>query len=80
MLFRSLQVELALREAGKMLLLCNTNDNSITEQATLDMLLARQIDGLLIAPVGVEVAHFSKAIKRPTVFIEIGRASCRERV
>ena len=66
----ALQVELALREAGKMLLLCNTNDDTPTEQATLDLLLARQIDGLLVAPVGTEVAHFNAASKRPIIFID----------
>ncbi|MEL6655118.1 MAG: LacI family DNA-binding transcriptional regulator [Bacteroidota bacterium] len=66
----ALQAELALRKADKMLVLCNTNDDTNTEQATLDLLLARQIDGLLVAPVGIEVGHFQAAIGRPMVFID----------
>ena len=50
--------EVALRDEGKLILLCNTNDNIDLEKDTLALITGRQVDGMLIAPVGLDSSHF----------------------
>ncbi|MFY0685701.1 MAG: LacI family DNA-binding transcriptional regulator [Cyclobacteriaceae bacterium] len=63
-------VEDALRMKGKMILLCNTNENTAQESELLSMIVGRQIDGLLVAPVGLDGSHFKSLSDKPIVFID----------
>lgn len=63
-------VEEELRAHGKMLLLCNSNENTDLEAETLTNIVRRQIDGLLVAPVGLSGDHFQSLAGKPIVFID----------
>ncbi len=63
-------VEIELRKKDKMILLCDTNDETTLEEKTLSLLLARKVDGLLIAPIGEKWEHLSKDLKVPMVLID----------
>ena len=63
-------VEEELRAHGKMLLLCNSNENTDLEAETLTNIVRRQIDGLLVAPVGLSGDHFKALSGKPIVFID----------
>jgi LacI family transcriptional regulator len=63
-------IERELRDQGKMILLCSTNESTALETETLDMIARRQIDGLLVAPVGLEGGHFKSLEESPVVFID----------
>jgi len=45
------RVEQLLRDHGYVTILCNTNEDPEDEQASLQLLLDRQVDGIIIAPV-----------------------------
>ncbi len=62
--------EQELRNKGKMILLCNTNDSTELEKETLSLITGRQVDGLLIAPVGQQGEHFKMMKGTPIVFID----------
>ena len=63
-------VEEELRAHGKMLLLCNSNEDTSLEAETLTNIVRRQIDGLLVAPVGLSGDHFKAMNDKPVVFID----------
>ncbi|MEM7381571.1 MAG: LacI family DNA-binding transcriptional regulator [Bacteroidota bacterium] len=63
-------VELELRKYHKMILLCDTKDETTLEQESLSLLLGRKVDGLLIAPVGKTAEHISKIKDIPLVLID----------
>jgi len=50
-------LELELRKLGKMILLCDTHEESDVEMDYLSLLIGRKVDGLLIAPVGLHSEH-----------------------
>ena len=63
-------VEEELRARGKMVLLCDTKDETELEKESIDLLLARKVDGLLVVPVGDTGDHLSKNPKLPLVLID----------
>ncbi|MEO1263309.1 MAG: LacI family DNA-binding transcriptional regulator [Bacteroidota bacterium] len=62
--------ETALRLRDKMILLCDTNDDTVREKESLQLLMGRKVDGLLVAPVGLSGSHFESFTHIPTVFID----------
>lgn len=46
-------VEEVARQAHTLLFICNTDDDPLTGKAYLDQLMARQVDGLIVAPCGL---------------------------
>lgn len=63
-------VEEELRAKGKMVLLCDTKDQTELEKESLLLLLGRKVDGLLVAPVGKEWRHLAEYSKVPVVLID----------
>ena len=63
-------VELELRKRGKMVLLCDTKDETALEQESLTLLLGRKVDGLLVAPVGKESKHLVGHSSVPVVLLD----------
>ncbi len=63
-------VEEELRSRGKMVLLCDTKDETRLEKESLSLLLGRKVDGLLVAPVGKEWEHLKEHSKIPVVLID----------
>ncbi len=63
-------VEEDLRNREKMVLLCDTKDETQLEKESIDLLLARKVDGLLVVPVGETADHLSKNPKLPLVLID----------
>ncbi len=65
----ALKIETELRRKGKLILLCDTHDDSEIEKDSLQLLIDRQVDGLLVAPVGLKGDHF-KDLSKPLVMID----------
>lgn len=63
-------IEVELRKRNKMVLLCDTKDESALEEESIDLLLGRKVDGLLVAPVGEKWEHLEKNLKIPVVLID----------
>jgi LacI family transcriptional regulator, galactose operon repressor len=64
-------VEAEARARGYSLILCDSNEDPATEQADLDTLFARRVDGVLIAPAGDTPAPDRVALRRfPLVFFD----------
>ncbi|MEM8928185.1 MAG: LacI family DNA-binding transcriptional regulator [Bacteroidota bacterium] len=63
-------VEEELRGKGKMVLLCDTKDETVLEKESLALLLGRKVDGLLVAPVGKEWTHLAEHSNVPLVLID----------
>lgn len=63
-------VEEELRSRGKMVLLCDTKDDTDLEQESIALLKGRKVDGLLVAPVGKEWKHLEEQSKIPVVLID----------
>jgi len=62
-------LELELRKEGKLILLCDTHEDSSLEKESLRLLLDRKVDGLLVASVGLQSNHLAD-IKIPMVLID----------
>lgn len=65
----ALKIETELRAKGKLILLCDTHDDSLLEKESIELLIDRQVDGLLVAPVGLSGDHF-KNLSKPVVMID----------
>ncbi len=63
-------VEEGLRKRGKMVLLCDTKDDTTLEKEAIELLLARKVDGLLIAPIGEKWEHLKNNVDIPLVLID----------
>ena len=63
-------VEEELRRRGKMVLLCDTKDDTDLEHESIALLKGRKVDGLLVAPVGKESKHFIENTSIPIVLID----------
>ena len=64
------KIEIELRKRGKLILLCDTNEDTDLEIETLSLMMSRKIDGLLIVPVGLSSEHLSNLKELPTVLID----------
>lgn len=53
--------------------LCNSNDDIIAEKKSIDLLQNWMVDGIIIAPIGLESEHLEKAAKRGTPLVLIDR-------
>jgi len=63
-------VELELRKRNKMILLCDSKDETSLEEESMMLLNGRKVDGMLIAPVGHRWEHLVKKKTVPTVLID----------
>ncbi|HZG15806.1 MAG TPA: LacI family DNA-binding transcriptional regulator [Candidatus Bathyarchaeia archaeon] len=64
-------IEDAAKESGYNVILCNTDEDYLKEQEYLDVLIRKQIDGLIFSPTGRKEAEESlKKLVLPTVFID----------
>lgn len=63
-------IERELQKLGKIIFLCSTNEDTTLENEILSMILRRQTDGLLVAPVGLDSAHFKPLEDQPIIFID----------
>lgn len=50
-------VEKYARKYGYSIILCDSEENTDIEKESLQLLISRKVDGLIISPVGLEVAH-----------------------
>ncbi|MBA7521927.1 HTH-type transcriptional regulator DegA [subsurface metagenome] len=64
------KIEYELRKRGKLVLLCDTNEDTDLETETLSLMMSRKVDGLLIAPVGLSSDHLNNLKELPTVLID----------
>ena len=64
------KVEIELRKRGKLIILCDTDDDVQIEKETLSLMISRKVDGLLLVPVGLSSDHLSKLKSLPTVMID----------
>jgi LacI family transcriptional regulator len=67
------EVERALHEQGRALLLADSADDPVLEAERIELLIARQVDGLIVAPVDQErsMATLAKAAARvPVVLLD----------
>ncbi|MBL4954730.1 substrate-binding domain-containing protein [Neobacillus sp. YIM B02564] len=65
-------VEQSLQEQGIHVIICNADDNPEKEVAYINLLAARNVDGLIIFPTGANYSEYSRLIdnKIPVVFID----------
>ncbi len=66
-LARTLEEEL--RKHNKMILLCDTLESWALEKESIDLLVGRKVDGLLVSSVGLKNAHLNN-LEVPTVLID----------
>ncbi len=66
-------VETAAREAGIALLLANSDEREDEEQRLVEMLLQRQVDGLLLVPAGTGTATIRLCRERGTPLVVVDR-------
>lgn len=64
------KIEIELRKRGKLILLCDTNNDTDLEIETLSLIMSHKVDGLLIAPVGLSSDHLNNLKELPTVLID----------
>ena len=61
-----------LRRHGYSIILCDSQDDVEVEKQSLDLLWSRQVDGMILAPVGQSSAHLQGyvAMRKPTVLVD----------
>lgn len=55
-------IEIEARKNGYSLLLCDSNDDVKTERELLELMISRKVDGIIIAPNGIESEHISQVM------------------
>lgn len=65
-------VEKSARKFGYSILLCDSEENTEIESSSLQLMLNRKIDGLIISPVGLEVNHLINVAQKniPIVLLD----------
>ncbi len=65
-------VEKSARKFGYSILLCDSEEDTDIERSTLQLMLNRKVDGLIISPVGQEVSHLNYFIQKniPIVLLD----------
>ncbi|MFC2137036.1 LacI family DNA-binding transcriptional regulator [Bacteroidota bacterium] len=66
-------IENEVMKMGYMLLVCDSNDNLNTEKELLLLLLSRQVDGMIVAPIGKKFSHIVKVQKSGLPIVVIDR-------
>ena len=66
-------VEKSARKLGYSILLCDSEENTEIEQTSLQLMLNRKVDGLIISPVGLEVSHLQDIAKRNVPMVLLDR-------
>jgi LacI family transcriptional regulator len=66
-------VEKSARKHGYSMLLCDSEENTEIEQTSLQLMLNRKVDGLIISPVGLEVSHLKDIAKRNVPMVLLDR-------
>jgi LacI family transcriptional regulator len=72
-------VEDAASDAGLMLIVCNTDERDADEQRYVDMLLQRQVDGILLVPARSGAAAIEQCTRQDTPVVVLDRR-LKERV
>ncbi len=65
-------VEKSARKFGYSIILCDSEENTEIESSSLQLMLNRKVDGLIISPVGLEVSHLVAMVQKniPIVFLD----------
>lgn len=61
------------RKSGYSIIVCDADENTHVEEESLKTLLENRVDGLLIAPVGLERAHLVNFLNDSTPFVLLDR-------
>ncbi len=67
-------IELEARKKGYTIILCDSTDNIHTEKELLNLMQARQVDGIVIAPVGTSDAHLLEIYQKGMPVMVIDRS------
>jgi len=67
-------IELEARKKGYTIILCDSTDDTRTEKELLHLMQARQVDGIVIAPVGTSEAHLLEIYKKGMPVMVIDRS------
>ena len=63
-----------LRKTGYSIFVCDADENTKLEAESLQILLEKKVDGLILAPVGLESAHLKKVAQSNIPFILVDRS------
>ena len=65
-------VESNANQRGYSVMVCDTKENTAEEKKSLDVLINRQVDGLIVMPVGKQSEHFEriKEVRLPIVLVD----------
>lgn len=65
-------VEMRAREQGFNIIICDTDERLDTEQTSVNLLLSRQVDGIIIAPCSIHSENYLRSFiaDKPIVFID----------
>lgn len=61
------------RKSGYSIIVCDSDENTHLEEESLNTLLENRVDGLLIAPVGLERAHLTRFLGTAVPFVFLDR-------
>ena len=62
-----------LRKSGYSIIVCDSDENTAIEQESIQLLLDKRVDGLIVAAVGLENSHLKKFEKNRIAFVSIDR-------
>ncbi len=62
-----------LRKSGYSIIVCDSDENTAIEQESIQLLLDKRVDGLIIAAVGLENSHLKKFEKNKIAFVAVDR-------
>lgn len=65
-------IEKELQDSGIQVIICNADENPEKESKYIEMLVARQVDGLIVFPTGTNTSAYSRLIENnyPLVFLD----------
>lgn len=65
-------VEDAVTKKGYNLILCSTDENPVKEKTAMEVLMQKQVDGMIMAPTGGNIEYLSDLVARkyPLVFVD----------
>jgi LacI family transcriptional regulator len=66
-------VESVAKDAGYQVVLCNSNDDAVTEAQYLRLLDGMRVDGIIITPTGRNQRHLRRLQEKGTVIVQIDR-------
>lgn len=66
-------VEKSARKFGYSIILCDSEESTELEKSSIQLLLNRKVDGLIISPVGLETSHLTEISKRKIPIVLLDR-------